>query len=217
MRVIFLGAPGSGKGTQAKLLQAAMGIPQLSTGDLLRKAVRLKTAIGREAEQFMDAGELVPDDLVIALILERMKNKDCEKGFILDGFPRTLAQAQALEAALEKVKKPIRAVIDLRIDDKKMVERLVGRRICPKGHGEWHIKFHPPNHENECDVCGLDLIHREDDYEEQIVTRLEAYHRQTEPLSMFYQGRGILYPIKAEGDINEISEAIRAVVTSAVE
>lgn len=207
----MLGAPGSGKGTQAKLLQAAHNIPQLSTGDLLREAVHENTELGRRAHEFMADGRLVPDELVVELILHRMQAPDCEKGFILDGFPRTLGQAQALRDAFENIGRPITHVIEIRVDQNRLVERLVGRRICPNGHGEWHIKFNLPKEEGRCDVCGDALVHREDDYEEQIVTRLEAYHRDTEPLVEFYKGRKKLYSVDGNGEMDEIGRRIEAV------
>ena len=213
MRVILLGAPGSGKGTQAKLLKQAKGIPQLSTGDLLRAAVNDGGELGKTVEGHMVAGELVPDDLVVALILERMKQPDCQKGFILDGFPRDLAQAEALETSLDGTGQCINSVVELHIDQEKLVERLVGRRICPNGHGEWHIKFNPPKRSGMCDDCGTILAHRQDDYEDKIVTRLEAYHRQTEPLIEFYKIRNLLTTVDADKDMETIFEAIEKAVS----
>ena len=206
-----MGAPGSGKGTQAKLLQARHNIPQLSTGDLLREAVHENSELGKQAHDFMADGRLVPDELVLELVLNRMQEPDCEKGFILDGFPRTLGQAQALRDAFENIGKPITHVIEIRVDQERLVERLVGRRICPNGHGEWHLKFNPPKEEGRCDVCSAALVHREDDYEEQIVTRLEAYHRDTEPLVEFYKGRKKLYSVDGTGEMDEIGNRIEAV------
>jgi len=208
MRLIFLGPPGSGKGTQAKRLTERLGIPQLSTGDLLRAAVRDGTELGLKAKRYMDAGELVPDEVVIGLILERMQQPDCDNGFILDGFPRTKAQAEALEQALQEKGRPIDAVIDFEINPELLVERLTGRRICPNGHGEWHVKFNPPKEPGKCDVCGAELIQREDDREDRIKTRLEAYRRDTEPLREFYAQRGLLRAITADGEMGRISKQI---------
>lgn len=213
MRVIFLGPPGSGKGTQAKHMEKVFKIPQLSTGDLLRAAVKAESDLGQEAKGHMEAGRLVPDGLVISLILERMKESDCANGFMLDGFPRTTIQAETLEKALEKNQSPIDGVIEFLIDHEKLVERLVGRRICPKGHGEWHIKFHPPLKSNLCDTCGEKLEHRADDHEDRIVTRLKAYRDDTEPLCQFYRDKGLLNTLKAEGNIAEITAELEALIS----
>jgi adenylate kinase len=211
MRVIFLGPPGSGKGTQAKRMQDAHGLPQVSTGDLLRQAVRDGTELGRQAKEYMNSGGLVPDELVIALLLERIGQADCRSGLILDGFPRTLAQAEALEAALEAKRQPIDAVVNFEIDLGELVERLVGRRVCPNGHGEWHVRFNPPRTEGRCDVCGEALIQREDDREERIRTRMETYKRDTAPLVEFYRERGLLRTINALGPLEEVTEAIAGI------
>lgn len=214
MRVIFLGPPGSGKGTQAKRLQEAEGIPQVSTGDLLRQATRAGTALGKEAKGHMDSGGLVPDKLVIALLLERIEQADCANGFILDGFPRTVAQAEALEVALGQKGKPVDAVISFEIDLAVLVERLVGRRVCPDGHGEWHVRFNPPSKAGRCDVCGKALIQREDDREDRIRTRMETYRRDTEPLVEYYRGRGSLHAINALGPLEEVTSQIEGIVAS---
>ncbi|MCH8074642.1 MAG: adenylate kinase [SAR324 cluster bacterium] len=211
MRVIFLGPPGSGKGTQAKRLVASHGIPQISTGDLLREAVRDDTPLGREANGYMTAGNLVPDRLVIALLLERIRRPDCGGGFILDGFPRTLAQAEALEEALKEKAQPVEVVVNLEIDTGAVVERLIGRRVCPNGHGEWHIRFNPPKEANRCDRCGDPLIQREDDQEESIRTRMEAYSRDTKPLIDYYRNQGLLHTIDALGNLDQVTGKIERI------
>lgn len=210
MRLIFLGPPGSGKGTQAKRLGQSRGIPQLSTGDLLRSAARGGTELGKKAKSFMDAGKLVPDDLVIELILERMTQDDCRDGFILDGFPRTLVQAEALDRALRKLHMAIDAVINFEINPAVLLERLTGRRVCPNGHGEWHIRFHPSTVAGFCDVCHALLVQREDDQEDRIRTRMEMYRKDTEPLKQYYAERGLLKTVQAEGDVAAITQQIEA-------
>ena len=215
MRVIFLGPPGAGKGTQAKRAQSAFGIPQLSTGDLLRAAVKEGTALGKQAQGFMNAGKLVPDDLVVALLAERLRQADCRSGFILDGFPRTAGQADALERELKKHGAPIDAVINFAVDAERLVERLVGRRICPNGHGEYHLSFHPPKSPGQCDVCGAALVHRPDDHEDQIRTRMEAYARDTQPLIEFYGKRGVLHTVQADGEIDAVTGEVKAALEAA--
>ncbi|MDH5752578.1 MAG: adenylate kinase [Deltaproteobacteria bacterium] len=212
MRLIFLGAPGCGKGTQAKLLKKNHDLPQISTGDLLREAVRAGSQLGVEAKGYMDSGALVPDRLVISLLENRIDGADCKKGFILDGFPRTRVQAEALDTALEEKKTPIDTVINFQVDMEQLVERLVGRRVCPQGHGEWHIKFNPPGVEGRCDTCGQELIQREDDQEERIRRRFEAFQKDTEPLIGYYEGQGKLQTVEALGKIEIVSGQIEAVI-----
>jgi adenylate kinase len=215
MRVIFLGAPGSGKGTQAKRAQEKYAIPQLSTGDLLRAAVKEGSELGRQAKSHMDAGRLVPDDLVIALLAGRLERPDCKSGFILDGFPRTAGQAEALTRELDKHDAPIDAVINFEIDQAKLIERLTGRRICPNGHGEYHIRFKPPRVQGKCDVCGEALVHRSDDHEDKIRTRMEAYRRDTEPLIEFYRKRGVLSTVQADAEMSAVTAAIYTALDAA--
>lgn len=207
-RIVFLGPPGSGKGTQARQISTRLEIPQLSTGELLRAAVRAARAEGLEAQGYMQAGELVPDALVIRLLLQRIQQDDCAPGFLLDGFPRTLPQAQALELALEKQGLPVDVVIDLQVDLQSLVKRLAGRRVCPHGHGEWHVEFRPPAQANLCDQCGDTLIRREDDREESVRRRMLVYEESTAPLTEFYRRQGRLRMVEASRGVDEVSAAI---------
>lgn len=204
MRLILLGPPGAGKGTQAKMLVEKYNIPQISTGDVLRIAVREKTVLGIEAKSYMNRGALVPDQIVIDIIKERLKSPGCENGFILDGFPRTVAQADALTRMLEMIKASIDYVISIEVDFHEVVKRLTGRRIC-RGCGKgYHINFDPPKQEGICNDCGKDLFQRDDDKEETIKNRLEVYKRQTEPLIKYYNDKGIVKKIKGLGSMEEI-------------
>lgn len=183
MRIILLGAPGAGKGTQAQFITERFGIPQISTGDMLRAARKAGTELGKEADRYMSAGELVPDDLIIALVKERIAEADCAKGFLLDGFPRTIPQAQALEDA----EVAIDHAIEIEVADEKIVKRLSGRRVHEGSGRVYHIEFNPPQREGIDDVTGENLVQRVDDQEETVRKRLEVYHEQTQPLVDFYQ------------------------------
>ena len=210
MRLIFFGAPGSGKGTQSKLVCSQLQIPQLSTGDMLREAVKNKTAVGLEAAGYMDNGNLVPDETIIGIIRERTEEEDCRNGYILDGFPRSLPQAQALTAFLEKAGQGIDHVIYLEIDTENVVERLTGRRVCSQCGEEYHIQFKPAKEAGRCDKDGAELIQRADDFEEKIRTRLTSYKETTEPVIHFYEDKGLIRRIPAEGAIDEITKRIQA-------
>ena len=212
MRVVFLGAPGAGKGTQAKCVGRYLKVPQISSGDMLRAAVRIGSPLGRQAQTFMDEGQLVPDSLMVALILERIRKSDCNDGFILDGFPRTQEQANSLENSLKAAQKPLDRVIDLHIDKEVLIQRLLGRRVCPKGHGEWHLRFRPPPEPGVCPQCGATLVHRDDDQRDTIETRLQAYQASTAPLVAFYKQRGILCQVEADGDIAMVTRHIQKVI-----
>lgn len=204
MGIILLGPPGGGKGTQAKKLSASFGIPQISTGDMLREAVKNGTELGKMAKGFMDAGGLVPDEVVIGIVRERLRQKDCDKGFILDGFPRTIPQAEALDKAARELGKPIRTVLSLEVDEKELMERLCGRRTCPGCGAMYHVAFTPPKKTGACDKCGTALIQRDDDKEETIRTRLANYRKSTEPLIAFYRKSGALKAVAATGNIDAI-------------
>ncbi len=204
MDFILLGPPGAGKGTQAKLMIDKWNIPQVSTGDILRTAVREGTALGIEAKGFMDSGELVPDRVVIGIIAERLREEDAAEGFILDGFPRTIPQAEALQEILDDLGRNIDHVISIEVDDEELVTRLTGRRMC-KGCGEsFHVVFNPSDKEGVCDRCSGELYQRDDDKEQTIRQRLAVYSDQTQPLIAFYEKQGKLRRIDGTGSIEEI-------------
>jgi len=208
MNLILLGPPGAGKGTQAQKIVDRYHLPQISTGDILRAAVKEKTPLGVKAKGFMDQGKLVPDELVIGIIEERLKALDCHPGFILDGFPRTIAQAEALQPILIKMRKSINHVINIEVDDEELVRRLTGRRTCKKCGAMFHIFFHPPKKEEVCDRCGGPLYQREDDREETIRTRLKEYQKQTAPLAQYYLQKKTLRSVQGVGGQDQIFEQI---------
>jgi adenylate kinase len=208
MNLILLGPPGAGKGTQAQMIVERYRIPQISTGDILRAAVKDGTALGKEAKTFMDKGGLVPDEVVIGIIDERLRASDCNGGFILDGFPRTTPQAEALQSILAKIGKGIDHVINIEVESEELVRRLTGRRTCKNCGGMFHLLFRPPKQEGVCDRCGGPLYQREDDREETIRTRLMEYERQTAPLIQYYQNQRLLRSIQGVGGQNQIFEQI---------
>lgn len=208
MNIIFLGPPGAGKGTQAKMLSITCKIPQISTGDILRGAVREQTPMGVKAKMFMDGGELVPDEVVVGIVEERLKCIDCENGFILDGFPRTLKQADALNAMLCRLGKEIQVVISIAIDDKELLDRISGRRSCEKCGKGYHLKYDPPRLENICDVCGGRLYLRDDDKAETMKKRLNEYYEKTKPLIEYYSNKKILQSVDGKGNIEDIQKSI---------
>ncbi len=204
MRVILLGPPGAGKGTQAQRLTQKLGIPQVSTGDILRAAVAAGTGLGREAKGYMDQGALVPDSVVIGIIRERLAAPDCARGYILDGFPRTAAQAEALGEMLQALGTPLTAVLSLTVDPEELVRRLGGRRTCGSCGAAYHLETAPPRRAGLCDRCGGGLLQRDDDREETIRKRLAVYREQTAPLVAYYRGRGLLREVDGRGDIDAI-------------
>ncbi len=212
MRLILLGPPGAGKGTQAKRLIERYGIPQISTGDILRAAVREGTDLGKTAKKYMDAGKLVPDEVVIGIIEERLKEPDCAKGYILDGFPRTVAQADALTDVLARMGKSIDHVVSIEVPDEELVERLTGRRTCRSCGAMYHVKFSPPQKPGVCDKCGGDLFQRDDDKEETIRARLKVYQEQTAPLIAYYEKAGLLRRVSGVGTVDEIYGRILGVL-----
>ncbi len=213
MRLILLGPPGAGKGTQAKLLKEKFGIPQISTGDILRQAIRDNSELGVKAKSYMDGGRLVPDDLVIRLIRERLRQEDCRAGFILDGFPRTIVQAEKLSETLAEMGITLSAVVDLEIDPEEVAKRLAGRSTCSKCGAMYHDTSRPSRQAGVCDGCGGELYKREDDNRETIHKRLEVYAKETAPLKEFYRRQGNLKTVKAQGAVEEIFMQICSVVS----
>ena len=212
MRLVLLGAPGAGKGTQAKKLIEKHGIPQISTGDILRKAVADGTPLGKEAKSYMDKGELVPDKVVIGLIEDRLKQPDCKKGFILDGFPRNTAQAETLDAMLKKLNMPLDSALSVDVPKDDLMKRLTGRRTCKGCQQMYNVYFSPPKKNGVCDRCGGELFHRDDDKEETIKRRLDVYDAQTAPLINYYKKSGILKSVIGVGGIDEIFKKVCSVL-----
>ncbi len=209
MNLILLGPPGAGKGTQAKRLQEILGIPQLSTGDMLRALASQGSELGIKAKGFMDAGQLVPDDVTIDMIAERIDEPDCGKGFILDGFPRTLAQAEALDKMLERLERKLDRVIEMTVDDEALVERITGRFACARCGAGYHDVFQRPREDGVCDACGnTEFVRRADDTAETVRARLEAYHAQTAPLLPYYRKRGVLSSVDGMAGIDAVARQI---------
>ena len=208
MKLILLGAPGAGKGTQAEILSETLSIPAVSTGNIIRAALKNETPMGLAAKSYMDAGNLVPDDIVIGIIKERLAEPDCANGFILDGFPRTIPQAQALEDLGVEIDR----VISLEVPDEKIVTRMSGRRVCGKCGASYHTEYKKPAVENVCDVCGDPLIRRKDDAPETVQERLRVYHEQTEPLKAFYEKSGKLKLVIGQEDVKDTTALTLAAV-----
>ena len=208
MKIILLGPPGAGKGTQAALLMEKFSIPQISTGDMLRAAVQAQSPMGIEAKKHMDSGGLVPDSVVIGIVRERLQENDCKGGFILDGFPRTLPQADSLKQVLVDLGQGLDSVVSLQVDTDALVERLTGRRTCADCGKGCHLRFDPPTQNGSCRHCGGELLHRDDDREETIRNRMNVYQEQTAPLEKYYREAGLLVSIDGMGEISEVQQAI---------
>lgn len=203
MKLLLLGAPGAGKGTQSALLTTALKVPVISTGNLLREAIAQQTELGKQAKSYMDDGHLVPDELIIGLVKEKLQSHDCDNGAILDGFPRTVAQAEAMETFSH-----VDMALSFEVPDEVIVKRMAGRRTCPKCHTTFHVEDNPPKVEGVCDVCGETLGIRHDDDPEVVTRRLEVYHAQTEPVKHYYEGKGKLRSVVGTGSVEETSAQI---------
>jgi adenylate kinase len=213
LNLVLLGPPGSGKGTQGERLQEDLELPYYATGDILRAAVREGNDLGRKAKEYMDRGDLVPDDVIVAMIIERISGPEADDGFILDGYPRTRVQAQALDDEVERVGRSLTATIFIGVSDEEVLRRLGGRRTCPNGH-IFHVEFDPPEREDVCDVCGEPLGIRDDDKPEVVSKRLENYHRDTEPLVGYYDERGLLHRIDGTASPDQVYASIRATLAT---
>jgi adenylate kinase len=214
MRIVFLGAPGAGKGTQARLVADRHGIPQISTGDILRAAVKAGTPLGVEAKGYMDRGELVPDALMVGLIRDRLGQPDCARGYILDGFPRTLEQARALDSMLKEIGCPLQIAIDFTVPTEELVRRLTGRRVCRNCGASFHVVSAPPKQEGVCDACGGELYQRADDNAETVSKRLEVYDAQTAPITDYYRAQGILKTVDGTREIGLIQSELNDLLLS---
>ena len=208
MKIIMLGAPGAGKGTQAKMIAEKYGVPHISTGDIFRANIKNRTELGMEAKKYMDEGKLVPDELTVKILLDRVAKEDCANGYVLDGFPRTIPQAEVLTEALEKLNDAVDYAIDVDVPDENIVKRMSGRRACVNCGATYHIVHIPPKTENICDKCGSELILRDDDKPETVLNRLKVYHDQTQPLIDYYTEKGILRTVDGTKDMKDVFEDI---------
>ena len=212
MKIVMLGAPGAGKGTQAKMIADKYSIPHVSTGDIFRANIKEGTALGLEAKSYMDQGKLVPDELTVRILLDRVAKDDCKNGYVLDGFPRTIPQAEVLKDALAKQNDKIDFAIDVDVPDENIVKRMSGRRACVTCGATYHIEHVPPKKEGICDKCGSELILRDDDKPETVLNRLKVYHEQTQPLIDFYSAEGILKTVDGTIDVKDVFANIVAIL-----
>lgn len=212
MKIIMLGAPGAGKGTQAKMIAEKCGIPHISTGDIFRANIKNGTELGAKAKKYMDKGLLVPDELVCDLVVDRIQQADCEKGYILDGFPRTIPQAEALENALNAIEQKLDYAIDIDVPDENIINRMSGRRACVGCGATYHVLFNPTKVEGKCDVCGESLILRDDDKPETVKKRLDVYHTQTQPLIDFYTERKVLVEVDGTQSMDKVFDDIMKIL-----
>ncbi len=212
MNIILLGPPGAGKGTQADLLQQELGLPHVASGDLFRYNLKNETELGLLAKQYMDRGDLVPDDVTIAMVRDRLEQPDCDDGVVLDGFPRTIPQAEALEEMLKDMRRTLDGAIYIKVAEDELVRRLSGRRICRECQTPYHVDFSPPQQEGVCDECGGELYQRDDDQPETVRNRLRVYFEQTAPLIDYYREAGLLYEVDGHGDIEAVNKALLEVI-----
>ena len=212
MKIIMLGAPGAGKGTQAKMIAEKYSIPHVSTGDIFRANIKNGTELGKQAKEYMDAGKLVPDELTVTILLDRVAQDDCKNGYVLDGFPRTIPQAEVLENALNELGDKIDFAVNVDVPDENIVRRMSGRRACLKCGATYHIEHIPPKQEGICDTCGSELVLRDDDKPETVQNRLKVYHEQTQPLIDFYTERNILKAVDGTKDMKEVFNDIIAIL-----
>lgn len=212
MKIIILGAPGAGKGTQAKLIAEKYAVPHVSTGDIFRANIKNGTELGMEAKKYMDQGLLVPDELTVKILLDRVAQEDCQNGYVLDGFPRTIPQAEVLDRALDEIGDKIDYAINVDVPDENIIRRMGGRRACLACGATFHVEHIPPKQEGICDTCGKELVLRDDDKPETVKNRLDVYHKQTQPLIDFYQAKGILRTVNGTVDMKDVFAAITAIL-----
>lgn len=212
MKIIMLGGPGAGKGTQAKMIAEKYSIPHISTGDIFRANIKNGTELGRKAKEYMDQGLLVPDELTVDLLIDRVSQNDAKNGYVLDGFPRTIPQAEALDKALAERNEKIDHAVDVEVPDQVIIDRMSGRRACIDCGGTYHIKYNPTKAEGICDVCGGELVLRDDDKPETVKKRLDVYHQQTQPLIEYYTGQGLLAKVDGTQDVSDVFTAITKIL-----
>jgi adenylate kinase len=212
MKIIMLGAPGAGKGTQAKLIAEKYGVPHISTGDIFRANIKNGTELGKEAKEYMDKGLLVPDELTVRLLLDRVVQDDCKNGYVLDGFPRTIPQAEALTNALNAIEQKMEYALNIDVPDENIIHRMAGRRACVGCGATYHVEFNPPKVQDVCDVCGEALVLRDDDKPETVMNRLNVYHEQTKPLIDYYEKQGIVHTIDGTQTMDQVFSDIRKIL-----
>lgn len=206
MNLVLLGLPGAGKGTQASLLEEKYNIPHVSTGDMFRQAINNETSLGKKAKEYLDSGDLVPDEITVGIVKERLSESDCEKGFILDGFPRTIPQAESLDEILKDIDKELDMVVFMALPEEELIIRLTGRRVCPNCGANYHVEYKPPAESGVCDECGSELIQRSDDKEETVKKRLQVNKEKTEKLKDYYRSQRLLVELDAAGDVEEVNQ-----------